>query len=121
MCNRNFLFSGLLLKANKRYSQVVSKPFRVSHATLDVYGGDVTESDYVQVWVHTDDTNHLLCNLNKQTSHALLDVAFSEGETIAFYTKGSGSVHLTGNLIPDDSDFGFGDLGEEEEEDEEVR
>jgi len=58
----------------------------------------------------------------KKASHTLLDVAFSEGESIAFFTKGSGSVHLTGNLIPDDPDYPFGGLGDEEEmnEDEEI-
>lgn len=111
---------GLLLKASKRYSQVVQKGFHISHATLDVSSGDLGE-EITQVWVQADDANHLLCNLDKQTSHVFLDLAFSEGETIAFFSKGAGIVHLTGYLIPEDPDYeGFG-MGEEEIEDEEVR
>lgn len=108
------------MKASKRYSQVVQKGFHISHATLDVASGDSGE-EITQVWVQADDANHLLCNLDKQTSHVALDLAFSEGETIAFFSKGAGIVHLTGYLIPEDPDFdGFG-MGEEEIEDEEVR
>lgn len=110
---------GLLLKANKRYSQTVSKPFHISHATLDLNSADLGD-EVVQVWVQTDDVNHLLCNLDKRSSQVSLDLAFSENEVIAFYSKGSGVVHLTGFLLPDDSEYPFGGMGEELE-DEEVR
>ncbi|XP_055325449.1 46 kDa FK506-binding nuclear protein-like [Sitodiplosis mosellana] len=112
------MFWGLVLKTNKRYSQQVTKAFHVSQATLDL--NTLNESDaLVQVWLHTDDTDHLIANVNRQTSHVRLDLAFTEGETVAFYSKGNGTVHLSGYLIPDEDDFGdlpFGD-GEEEEED----
>lgn len=109
---------GLLLKANKRYSQVVQKAFHISHATLDVNNGELGEGDVVQVWIQADDANHLLCNLDKQSSHASLDLAFSEGETIAFYSKGAGVVHLTGFLLLEDNEYGLDGLGEEELDDE---
>lgn len=115
---------GLLLKSNKRYSQAVQKSFHISQATLDVKGNDVDDG-VVQVWVQTDESNHLLCNLDKKTSQCALDLAISEGETVAFYTKGSGVVHLTGYLMPEEPDFEYGGMGDEEmgeeEEDEEVR
>lgn len=110
---------GLLLKANKRYSQTVQKPFHISGATLDVNTGDLGEDDVVQVWVAADDANHLLCNLDKRSSHVGLDLSFSEGETIAFFSKGSGVVHLTGCLMPEDDEYPF--AGGEELEDEEAR
>lgn len=112
---------GLLLKANKRYSQVVQKDFHISHATLDVNSDGLGDEDIIQVWVQADDANHLLCNLDKRSSHVALDLTFSEGETIAFFSKGSGVVHLTGFLSPDDPDYGFDGLGEEELEDEQAR
>lgn len=94
----------------------MTKAFHVSHATLDLATIDSSEKDaVVQVWLTTDESNHLLCNVSKQTSHVPLDLAFSEGETIAFYSKGTGTVHLSGFLMPDDDDFGYG-MGEEEED-----
>lgn len=72
----------------------------------------------VQVWVNIDDENHLICNLTKNASHVPLDLAFSEGENVAFYSKGNGVVHLTGFLLPEEPDYGFDGLEEEENEDE---
>ena len=99
---------------------MVSKAFHVSHATLDVNSYSGGDDDVVQVWLTTDDTNHLLCNVTKKSSHVPLDLAFSEGENIAFFSKGHGIVHLTGFLLPEDPEFGgFGDFGEEEADAEE--
>lgn len=110
-------FTGLLLKANKRYSQVVGKSFHISHATLDLGSCGADDENVVQVWVNSDEINHLICNLDRKTSHATLDLAFSEGETIAFFSKGPGQVHLTGYLIPEEPDYeGLGGYGEEEDE-----
>lgn len=103
---------GLVLKANKRYSQRVTKAFHVAQATLDINTiGD--EKSVVQVWVTIDEAEHLIANLSGRTSHVTMDVTFTEGESVAFYSKGTGTVHLTGYLLPED-DFGMGD---EEEED----
>lgn len=112
---------GLVLKTNKRYSQQVTKAFHVSQATLDLSTLNSNDSDaIVQVWLHTDETDHLLANVSRQTSHVRLDLAFTEGETVAFYSKGNGTVHLSGYLIPDDDDFGdFPEMGEEDELEEE--
>lgn len=102
------------MKANKRYSQVVTKGFHVSHATLDL--GTVENDVAVQVWLTTDESTHLLANVSKSQSHVPLDLAFSEGETIAFYSKGTGTVHLSGYLIPDEDDYGGFGMGEEDDE-----
>lgn len=106
---------GLVLKTNKRYSQRVTKAFHVSQATLDVHTLN-SEDDVVQVWVNIDDTDHLIANMSRPTSHVAMDLTFTEGESVAFYSKGAGTVHLSGYLMPDE-DFGYG-MGEEEEEDE---
>lgn len=116
---------GLLLKANKRYSQVVQKSFRVSQATLDIKAGDLGD-EVTQVWITSDDSSHLLCNLDQKTSQCTLDLQFLEGETVVLFSKGSGVVHLTGYMLPEDPGFeydGMGEeeLGDEEEEDESVR
>lgn len=110
-----------MLKANKKYSQTVSKSFHISQATLDLQtSAQLGENDHVQVWVTTDDVHHLLCNLTKSQSQCHLDLAFAENETIAFFSKGTGTVHLTGFLMPEDEPpFPEEDFGEEEEEEEE--
>lgn len=111
---------GLVLKANKRYSQQVTKAFHVSQAALDF--NTVNEKDgVVQVWLHTDDTEHLLANVSRQNPQVILDLAFSEGETVAFYSKGNGTVHLSGYLIPEADDFDGFQIGDEEEDEEEER
>jgi len=110
------MFWGLVLKAGKRYSQSVSKAFHVSHATLDIESSPLADNANVQVWINTVDGNHLLCNLTKKQFQTTLDLAFSEGETIAFFSKGAGSVHLTGFLLPEDDNFG--DFNEEASDEE---
>lgn len=84
---------------------------------MDLQSGNITDNDAIQVWVSSDETNHLLCNLNKSSSHVQLDLAFSEGETIAFFSKGTGTIHLTGFLLPEEPDYDLGGLGGEEEDD----
>lgn len=106
-------FLGLLLKASKRYSQVVTKAFHVSSAALDVLA-DGTDG-VVQLWVNADDSNHLVCNLDKKTPQVPLDIVFSEGEAISFFSKGNGTIYLTGNLLPEDPDYGLDGLDEEEQ------
>lgn len=117
------LHLGLVLKTNKRYSQQVTKGFHVSQATLDLKTVNPNDSDgIVQVWLNTDDADHLLANVSRQQPHVQLDLAFTEGETVAFYSKGTGTVHLSGYLFPEDDDFGgFAPGGEEEEEEDDER
>lgn len=107
-----FIALGLVLKTNKRYSQRVTKAFHVSQATLDTSTID-DEKSVVQIWVTIDDAEHLIGNISGRTSHLAMDVTFTEGESVAFYSKGTGTVHLTGYLLPED-DFTMG----EEEDDE---
>lgn len=114
LCRR----TGLVLKANKRYSQQVTKGFHISHATLDLKTINANDSDgIVQVWLNTDDADHLLANVSRQNSHVSLDLAFTEGESVSFYSKGSGTVHLSGYLLVDEDDFG--DFGADEEAEDE--
>lgn len=113
---------GLVLKTNKRYSQKVTKAFHVSQAVLDLGTVGSQETDaVVQVWLNSDETEHLIANVSRETPQVRLDLAFTEGESVSFYSKGHGTVHLSGYLIPDDDDFGNFPLGSEEEgeEDEE--
>lgn len=109
--------TGLVLRANKRYSQTVSKTFHLSQATLDVSqsGADAD----IQVTLNSDNENYILCTLSKKKDvlQVPLDLVFSEGDEISF--SANGVVHLTGYLIPNDEFDGFGAEGDDEELDEE--
>ncbi|KAG5670168.1 hypothetical protein PVAND_000449 [Polypedilum vanderplanki] len=109
------MFWGLILKANKRYTQVLSKPFHLSSAALD---HSTSDDEPVQVMYSHEDRSYLLCTLRKgKKEQCMLDLNFAEGDKLCFLTKGNGIVHLTGFLIPEQDDFS--DLEDEEEEEEE--
>lgn len=112
------MFWGLVLKANKKYSQTVQKAFHLSQAALDLTKcGDAD----VQVMLTSEESTYLLCTLGKKNPQVALDLNFDEGDQISLSTKGEGVVHLTGYLMPNEEDlFGVGEDEEEEEEDEEV-
>lgn len=108
------MFWGLVLKANKKYSQTVQKAFHLSQAVLDLTkcgDGDV------QVMLSTEDSTYLLCVLGKKIPQVALDLNFDEGDQISLSTKGEGVVHLTGYLVPSEEDF-FGDDDDEEADEE---
>lgn len=108
---------GLVLKANKKYSQTVQKAFHLSQAALDL--SKCGDGD-VQVMLTSEDSTYLLCTLGKKTPQVALDLNFDEGDQISLSTKGEGVVHLTGYLVPSEEDFFGGDDDEELEEEEEV-
>jgi FK506-binding nuclear protein len=106
------------LKANKRYTQVLEKPFHLSQAALDTSTAD---DEPVQVMYSQEDRSYLLCTLQKgKVMQCMLDLNFAEGDKLCFLTKGNGFVHLTGFLIPENDEFDDMDLDDEEDEDEEI-
>ena len=79
-------------------------------AVLDLKSAD-TETVSVHVQVETGE--FILCNLTKAQPQVNLDLIFSEGEKIKFYTAGGkGNVHLTGYTMPEDD---LGDIMEDED------
>lgn len=86
----------------------------MSQATLDT-NTISDEKSVVQVWVTIDEVDHLIGNVSGRSSHVAMDVSFTEGESVAFYSKGTGTVHLSGYLMLDDD---FGGMGDEEEDEE---
>jgi FK506-binding nuclear protein len=110
------MFWGLILKANKKYSQTLKSSFHLSQASLDE---TASTDEAVQVMYIQDDNAYLLCTLQKnKTKQCALDLNFSEGSKVCFSTKGNGIVHLTGYLIPDEFGLDDEDLDEEEEDEE---
>ncbi|KAL0870678.1 hypothetical protein ABMA27_005625 [Loxostege sticticalis] len=112
------MFWGLIMEPNKRYAQVVEKPFHISQAAIDISTGD---NDPCQVMVVVDGKNFLVCTLQKNKCVQVpLDLYFKSGDSIAFLTNGKCNVHLTGYLDPEYEDELSEDDAEEEEEEEEV-
>ncbi|CAD7084269.1 unnamed protein product [Hermetia illucens] len=106
------MFWGLSLKANKKYTQTISKPFHVSQAALDITN---SSDEPVQVILTWDKSNYILCTLRKgKTEQVPLDLNFSEGDEISFTAQGGGNVHLAGYFMTD-PDIMYEDSDSEQE------
>lgn len=106
---------GLILKANKKYTQVLEKPFHLTKASLD---HSTADNEPIQVMYSDGESTFLICTLQKgKELQCSLDLNFAEGDTVCFSTKGIGIVHLSGYMIPDDD---FGDEMDLDDEDESV-
>ncbi|CAG9790999.1 unnamed protein product [Diatraea saccharalis] len=112
------MFWGLIMEPNKRYTQVVEKPFHISQAAMDISTGD---NDPCQVMVVVDGKNFLVCTLQKnKTIQVPLDLYFKAGDSIAFLTNGKCNVHLTGYLDPEFEEEVSDEEDSQEEEEEEA-
>ncbi|KAG6448931.1 46 kDa FK506-binding nuclear protein [Manduca sexta] len=112
------MFWGLIVEPNKRYTQVVEKPFHISQAAMDTSTGD---NESCQVMVVVDNKNFLVCTLQKNKCIQVpLDLYFKTGDSIAFLTNGKCNIHLTGYLDPEFEDEASDEDEEGDEEEEEV-
>ncbi|KAJ2949471.1 hypothetical protein O0L34_g15392 [Tuta absoluta] len=112
------MFWGLIMEPNKRYTQVVEKPFHISQAAMDISTGD---NDPCQVMVVVDGKNFLVCTLQKkQMIQVPLDLYFKAGDSVSFLTNGKCNVHLTGYLDPEFEEEPDSDEEEEEEDEDEA-
>lgn len=63
-------------------------------------GFNNTTADPVTIMIEVDKAQFALCTLQPgKIPQQTLDIAFTEGEEITFFTEGNNEVHLTGNLI----------------------
>ncbi|XP_075210549.1 46 kDa FK506-binding nuclear protein-like isoform X2 [Lycorma delicatula] len=118
------MFWGLVLEPGKRYSTTVDKSFHVSMAALDI-SSVKSDSEILSVILECEGQENILCNLSKQLNilQSQLDLNFMTGDKVSFEIKGSGIVHLSGYLVPEDDDDedymnmqDYEDMEEEEEE-----
>uniref|UniRef100_A0A1B0D2F9 FK506-binding protein n=1 Tax=Phlebotomus papatasi TaxID=29031 RepID=A0A1B0D2F9_PHLPP len=103
---------GLVLTPNKKYSQTVEKDYQLSNAALDLR---TCGQEGTQLTLTVDKNTVVLCTLSKDHPQHPLDLQFSEGTKIAFCTIGSGTIHLTGYMLPDSDFMGQDDEAEGEE------
>ncbi|XP_074650045.1 46 kDa FK506-binding nuclear protein-like [Tubulanus polymorphus] len=94
------MFWGLTLDGGKRYSQTVEYSYHISMAALE-YDPDMKGA--VSVMIQHEKAEFLLCTLQHgKLQQQTLDLNFTEGEEVTFFTKGTGNVHLSGYLVEDD-------------------
>ena len=90
--------TGLKLEGKKRYSQLVDKPFHISHAVLAPELG--YETVLVEVHAIVEKTDYIICILDGRSNiQQSLDLNISEGEEIVLYTTETNTVYLTGYFI----------------------
>jgi len=115
------IFWGLVVKPGKRYETEVQEPFRITKACIEP--STATKDSVTSVMVECDNNEEfIIANLNNRVLNENLDLAFNEGEKICFKVDGTGSVHLTGNLLEDQNEGGdmpFDMMGSESEASEE--
>ncbi|XP_039291342.1 46 kDa FK506-binding nuclear protein isoform X1 [Nilaparvata lugens] len=120
------MFWGLILEPGKRYSTTVDKAFHVSMACLDCSSVN-SDTEVLYVLLENDKQEYRICNLSKRHCFQVnLDLSFMTGDSIAFELKGSGIVHLSGYILPEEDDDFPGDEDDddldeiEDEEDESI-
>ncbi|XP_072038984.1 uncharacterized protein [Amphiura filiformis] len=101
------MFWGLTIEPGKHYTQTVEESFHVSMAAMETRdhvaesGGEKT--GVVQVIVKHEKAEFLVCSLFYGTVFQQpLDLNFTEGEEVTFFTEGRGIVHLTGYLVKEE-------------------
>lgn len=101
-------YAGLKLEEGKHYSQLVEKPFHISHATLACRDplNSVFPDTIVELHAIVEKTDYLVCYLDASRSilQQVLDLNISEGEEIVLYCTAHGdrtgvTVYLTGYFI----------------------
>jgi len=93
------MFWGLVVCPGKKYQTEVERPFRVTKACLlpSTAGGKVS-SLIVEC---NNEENFIIANLTQKQFNTTLELSFNEGEKICFKVEGPGTIHLTGNLVPE--------------------
>jgi len=105
----SLFYVGLKLENGKRYSQLVEKPFHISHAALALVhtnnGGPLFPQDLIGIHAIVEKTDYIVCYLDASRGiiQQSLDLKVSEGEEITLYfevvTDCPVTVFLTGYFV----------------------
>lgn len=114
------MFFGLQLKQTSPSSLKLSKTLKLSQAVLVPTKNGVKEP--VQVIADYENEQFILCILGQSAAwQCPLDVFFAPGSNVKLSLKGTGTVHLTGYEIEEDSDDDLEmSMSSSDEEDEEA-
>lgn len=98
------VFYGLVMKANFKYTQYVTRSFHVSNVSLD-HGG------HAKVYMTFENRQFLMASMSKKVPQVPLDLNFSAGDRLTFNVEGDGKVSMMGYILNPQPD----PLSEEEE------
>lgn len=88
----------MCLEPTQPYIDEVTQAYHISQVASDIVG-----RERINIWMEKESKKYLLASLNKAIPNCPLDITFSRGDKITFYTSGGNyNVYLTGFLIPDD-------------------
>lgn len=97
-------FLGLIIKPKQRYSQPITRAFRLTQATMDVNSianKDEISDSSVQVWVELRKKKFLIGSLSLAEPNCTIDVDFTDkDEKISLFIIGDYDVHLIGQYLP---------------------
>ncbi|XP_037723521.1 39 kDa FK506-binding nuclear protein [Drosophila subpulchrella] len=91
------MFWGLNMKPERKYSQTIIKSFHVSGVALD-------KGQEAKLYLAAEKQEYIVATVTKDIPQVALDLNFSKGDRIMFYTAGDATVSLLGYLHDIDSD-----------------
>ncbi|XP_016952839.1 39 kDa FK506-binding nuclear protein [Drosophila biarmipes] len=91
------MFWGLNMKPERKYSQTIIKSFHISGVALD-------KGQEAKLYLAAEKQEYIVATVTKAIPQVALDLNFSKGDRIMFYTAGDASVSLLGYLHDIDSD-----------------
>nr|4CA9_A Chain A, KDA FK506-BINDING NUCLEAR PROTEIN [Drosophila melanogaster]4CA9_B Chain B, KDA FK506-BINDING NUCLEAR PROTEIN [Drosophila melanogaster]4CA9_C Chain C, KDA FK506-BINDING NUCLEAR PROTEIN [Drosophila melanogaster]4CA9_D Chain D, KDA FK506-BINDING NUCLEAR PROTEIN [Drosophila melanogaster]4CA9_E Chain E, KDA FK506-BINDING NUCLEAR PROTEIN [Drosophila melanogaster] len=90
------MFWGLNMKPERKYSQTIIKSFHISGVALD-------KGQEAKLYLAAEKQEYIVATVTKAIPQVALDLNFSKGDRIMFYTAGDASVSLLGYLHDIDS------------------
>lgn len=93
-------FLGVQVGAAEPHKECSEESYHISHAALDVMTVQEGNPAITQIWVQSGDKNTLLATLSEGLPQTHLDHAFESHEEVVFFTRGGGTIHLSGYYIP---------------------
>ncbi|XP_017054708.1 39 kDa FK506-binding nuclear protein [Drosophila ficusphila] len=102
------MFWGLNMKPERKYSQTIIKSFHISGVALD-------KGQEAKLYLAAEKQEYIVATVTKAIPQVALDLNFSKGDRIMFYTAGDASVSLLGYLHDiesedEDEEFSLGNL-----------
>ncbi|EDX12838.1 39 kDa FK506-binding nuclear protein [Drosophila simulans] len=91
------MFWGLNMKPERKYSQTIIKSFHISGVALD-------KGQEAKLYLAAEKQEYIVATVTKAIPQVSLDLNFSKGDRIMFYTAGDASVSLLGYLHDIDSE-----------------
>lgn len=86
------VFYGLIMKANFKYTQYVSRAFHISNVALDNGG-------HAKLYLTYDNKQFLMASMSKKVPQVSLDLNFSPGDRLSFNVEGDGRVSMMGYIL----------------------